>query len=509
MDAQRKEVNDSEDRKRTMKLSLRDGGAFNVMDYFGTAFFEAFIVSLGFAATSVAYIITIPQFITSLFNFFSQRIISSAGRYKTLIFSVMIQALALVPLTLLGFIPIPSSAVKILLLTIVLSIYYSAGTMAGNSWFALIGDIVPDKVRGKYFGLRTQIMTWSALISLIIAGLIINKLYVHIGMFAFAIIFIVAIIARIYSFTLVRQQYDPPHEELELKDSFSLWRFLARFKKSNFSRYAIFYAMFMFGVYLAAPVLTFYELKVLHLEFIQYTILKVTFMLGTILSLSIWGSLSDNYGNRIVFFITSFFASITIGLWAFIQDVHYLYVVEFFSGIVWAGLNLASANYTLDAVSNKKRTIIYSYLYILRGFAILFSGALALYLLSAWNTIPFIDEFSTHFATSFQFIFFISALLRALTVFAFFWLVREVRTTKRIDPRELLYFPSHGFRMIRGTISAGFNPIKPIKGALVRIERHLDKFEEHNIKKILSQHDLEYKILARHAPGHKKKSNEK
>ena len=145
--------NEPAKKRKSLKVALRDGSAFTVMDYFGTAYFEAFVVALGFAAQQVAYILTIPQFITSLSQLASQRLIRRFGRFRVLTDAVFFQAITIILLVFLGI-----WTQSIILIILFLSLFYALGAIGGNAWVSVMGDLVPERIRGRYFSIRARIM---------------------------------------------------------------------------------------------------------------------------------------------------------------------------------------------------------------------------------------------------------------------------------------------------------------------------------------------------------------
>jgi len=468
-------------KKKTMKLALRDGSAFNVMENFGTAYFEAFIVALGFIASQLTAIVTIPHFLNSLIQLLSQRLIKRFGRFNVMTNGIFIQALSIALFVLLGLLT-KSSIVIILTLTL----FYASGTIAGHAWLSLMGDVVPENKRGRYFSARAKIMAVTALVSLIVAGLMVEFLYSYYEIFAFISIFAIAILARLYSFSLLKQFYDPPYESLSTQEEFSFFRFISQTRRSNFARYSWFMGAFIFSVFIVAPILTYYQLEILNLSYLQFTMLKILFLIGSILSLSFWGKITDTYGNRVVFFGTGILASTLIMGWAFFTQYWIILLLELYGGIIWSGFNLATANYIFDAVTPKKRAVVSSYISLMRGTAILLAGQVALLLLNAEGFLT--SELATSlFETKYQIIFFISGLLRLITVLIFLRLIREVRTVQNKDFFGILLSQSSDFRMGTGYIISMIT--KPVRYMFSRF----DQIENKSLEKVLEEDEKDEK----------------
>jgi MFS family permease len=97
--------------------------------------------------------------------------------------------------------------------------------------------------------------------------------------------------------------------------------------------------------------------------------------------MSLWGRFADKYGNVKTMRISGFLTPIIPLLWflsAFVVSTDhilvYLIVVEAFSGIAWAGFNLASANFVYDAVTRQRMAICITYDSITTTFGLMIGG---------------------------------------------------------------------------------------------------------------------------------------
>ncbi|MFT4309290.1 MAG: MFS transporter [Candidatus Woesearchaeota archaeon] len=482
-----KKDSESSEKRRTMRLALRDGSAFNVMEHFGTAYFEAFLVALGFVASQLSAILTVPHFLNSLLQLLSQKLIRRFGRFNVMAYGIFFQSMSIVLFVFLGMLIYQELLpMNPLLIIISLSFFYATGTIAGHAWISIMGDIVPENRRGRYFSARAKIMAFTALVSLIAAGLIVDWLDSIYGVYGFIAIFAIAVIARLYSFMLLRQFYDPSYEPMSRTEEFSFFRFIAQTRRSNFARYSWFMGAFIFSVFIVAPILSYYQLRILEFSYFQFTMLKVFFLIGSILSLSFWGKVTDTYGNRVVFFGTGILASTLAMGWAFITDFWMLLALEIYAGIVWSGFNLATSNYIFDAVTPKKRAIVSSYIALMRGTAILLSGQVALLLLNAEGFLES-DIAMSLFGTKYQVIFFVSGLLRLTTVLLFLKLVREVRTVQNKDFFGIILSETYDYRLNTGYIISTVT--KPVRYVFSRFEQ----IEERSLEKVLKDDDDENK----------------
>ncbi len=420
-----------EKREKTKKLAVKTGIGFSIMQNFSTNFFDAFAIALGFSAQTVSLITSIPQFLNSILQLFTYKIIKKTGRHKTLYYSAILQSLLLVLILILGY-----TTKNYIILILLFTIFFFLSNIIAVSWISIIGDVLKKDEKGKYLSYRNKIINIVSLISLLIAGTILNYLQKIISTKSFIAIFTIAIIARIYTYFILKQYYVPKTKELTKKEEFTLIQFIKKIKKSNFVKYTLTYSFLIYLMYLFATTISFYRLEVLKLNYFQFTLFKIIFIIGMILSYSYWGKISDKYGNKILLVTSTLFKSIIITLWAIITNIPSLYVIEFFSGIFHSAFLLGGTNYFLDAVTSKKRIIVRPYFNFFVGVSILLAGLTSSNFIKYYNIIEQkITLFSKTilFNNPFQTIFLISGILRFIVVILFLIFIKELRKEKEIE----------------------------------------------------------------------------
>ncbi len=473
-----------EKKERTKKLAVKTGVGFSVMQNFSSNFFDAFAIALGFSAQTVSLITSLPLFLNSILQLFTYKIIKFLGRHKALYLSALIQVF-LIGLTLIvGF--YTRSAIMLILL---FTLFFFVSNIIAVAWISIIGDVLKKDERGKYIAYRNKIINIVSLISLLIAGTILDYLQKTLHEKSFIIIFTIAMIARLYTYFTLKQYYVPKTKELEKEEEFTLIQFITRIKKSNFVKYTLIYSFLIFLMYLFATTISFYRLKILNLDYLQFTLFKILFILGMILSYSYWGKISDKYGNKLILIISTFFKSIIIILWALITNVYILYFIEFLSGLFHSAFMLGGMNYFLDAVTPKKRIIVRPYFNFFVGISILLSGLTSSNFIKYYDIIKkklnFLPQY-LQFNNPFQTLFLISGTLRFIVVILLVFLIKELRKEKELQKLENK-IKKEGKKIIKKTKKLEEKTIKKIKKAEEKIEEKIKEIEK---PIILSEHNF-------------------
>jgi MFS family permease len=232
---------------------------------------------------------------------------------------------------------------------------------------------------------------------------------------------------------------DPPLEYKE-ENKFTLFDFVARIKESNFAKFVLFVSMMSFAVNIASPFFAVFMLKDLGFNYVTYSFITVTATLMLIFTAGRWGRHADRIGNiKILRFTAPFIAVIPV-FWIISQNVWVLFLAQVYSGFLWAGFNMAAANFIYDAVTPGKRTRCISYFNVFNGIAIclgaLFGGFILQYLPAL-------------FGYKILMLLLISSLARIAVAVYMPLKIKEVRPVEKIRHDEL-FFSMIGIKPLLG-----------------------------------------------------------
>ena len=117
-------------------------------------------------------------------------------------------------------------------------------------------------------------------------------------------------------------------------------------------------------------------------------------------------------------------------LWIVNQHPAYLICVEMLAGFLWAGFNLSSSNFIMDAVTPEKRTRCIAYFNVINGVA------LALGAFCGGHMITFLPELRGYKILT---LFAISSVLRIVVGLIAPLKLKEVRPVEKISHQQLLF----------------------------------------------------------------------
>ncbi len=449
----KKEAKEEEELKnqKTRKVSIKEGSFSAATFGLGNQYIVPYALALNANNAHIGFLTSFTGLIYPLSQLYGSKLMEKISRKNILSLFVFLQALMWLPIILLGYffnINLFQNYLPLILI-IFYSVYLIFGGIALPSWFSLMGDIVPGKIRGKYFSKRNRITGLFTILAIITSAFILDltetKGYVLIG---FSIIFFLAFLTRWIASRLFKKHHEP-NLKLEKGYYFSFFQFIKHARKNNFGKFVIFISMMHFATAIASPFFIVYMLRDLQFSYTTFMIIQISSSVYSLMFLPIWGKFSDKYGNREILRVSSLFIPFVPILWFFSESPYYLaFVPQLVAGASWAAFNLAASNFIYDSVSQQRRGICVSYNNLLMGIGIFFGASLG-GLLAQYLTISFMNKL--------LFIFLISGLARSLVTIFFLPKVKEIRKVKK--PEKLLHKLKH------------LNPIRDVLGLENEIAR--------------------------------------
>jgi MFS family permease len=416
-----KKIDETYEKEKTMKLSIKEGAVSTVMSSFGDAYITPYALSLNANNVQIGLLSSLTGLIGPLAQIKGSKLMEKLPRKKIVVIGTALNAIMWIPILILAFLFQKGMYLEYLPLALIVfySIYAIFGAIGGPAWFSMLGDIVPNKIRGKYFGKRNRVAGIVGLITTLGAAFLLDLFKTKgIVLLGFALLFFVAFVFRLVSAYLFTKHYDP---KLHLEDGyyFSFWDFIKKAPKNNFGRFTIYIALMYFGVQIGGPFFAVYMLKDLNFSYMTYTLVNISSTVFALITMGIWGKFSDKYGNRKILAICGFVIPFLPIAWIFSPSPIYLmFVPQLIGGIGWAGFNLAVSNFIYDAVTPARRAICVAYLNLMVGIG-LFLGGIVGGFMAHFMTINFMNKL--------LFIFLISGVVRLLASLIFIPMIKEVK----------------------------------------------------------------------------------
>jgi len=448
-----KKTEENKLKEEACKLSIKEGSAYSVMDGFGLRYITPYILALGGSTTQVGLLTSVPLLLGSIAELPAIKAIRHHSR-KTLVFwGVLIQALlwlAIIGVGALFFIFNIDHSFAPNTLIVLFSILMISGLAMHPVWTSWMRDIVP-KNYNNYFGIRNKVLGIVAIISMLIAGTILDFFRPINIYWGFAIIFFIAFIGRAISARYFLKKYEP---RLVIKHNHELHflRFVEKLTESNFGRYALFTSLISLAVAIASPFFAVYMLEDLQLNYLQFTMVSLSSLIIMFLTMPWWGKFADKYGNYTTMRITGFLIPIVPLIWLatpLVNNINpsyvvpYLIIIEAYSGLVWAGYNLSIADFVYDSASPETMAPFMAFTTILSNFGIFIGAVIGGWIAS--TDIVFLGLPAILVA------FLISGILRYIVAFIYLPKIKEIKHVKKFNmsAAKMQFFHLHFNKLAR------------------------------------------------------------
>lgn len=425
------------DTDRSLKHSLKDAAAFATMTGVGETYLSAFALFLKATTPQIGLLASFPPLLASLAQLVSAWIGRLTGHRKRIVLAgAAMQAFAWLPILLLPLL-FPGYAVPLLIASVVL--YHGGAHLGAPQWSSLMGDLVPARRRGRFFSLRTRIVTITTFSTLMLGGFLLHVAEQEdMTLYGFVALFVIAGIARLISVYHLSRMKDSGANvaSLEIPVGPGWW---TRLRQSNAVRFSVFFALMQFSVAIASPFFTVYMLRDLEFSYLAFTLNTGAAIFAQFLTLAQWGRISDVFGNRRVLMVTGLFIPFMPILWTVSTDFTYLLFLQFLSGFSWAGFSLASSNFVYDLIAPHRRATYLAVHNVLAAAGIFAGALLGGYLGSVLPTRIELFGSSYSWISPLYGVFVVSTLVRAAVVMLLLPKLREVRNVRHISIPDVIF----------------------------------------------------------------------
>ena len=340
----------------TFRISTQEGiysQVFTSLAGAGSVFITKLAVMLGASPVQFGILSAIGQFAQAL-QPLGVAITKRRTQRKPIILSLTSLGRAMAPL--LGIIPLLFAASTALPMVLVVYLLYSALlAVSANMWMGWIADMVPRKLRGRFFAQRNQILMIAGVLASFIFGAAVDLFQDTSGLpWAFLGVFSAAGIIGLAGMLILRKQPEKP-KEIE-SESFRTM-LITPFRDKNFRNLAIFGIWWMLAVGIGAPFWQPFMMQRLHMDVVQILLYGTVATVGAQVAIRPWGRFIDRHGNKPAMRLALLLGTLNPLIWIFLSPDSYwfIYIEAFFTGIMWSCVGIVTANMVLAIAPDKYR----------------------------------------------------------------------------------------------------------------------------------------------------------
>jgi hypothetical protein len=361
--------------RSSLKTSTIEGSWWAVMYGSVETYFGAFFEFLKYSSYEISILTTLPIFIGSIFQNYANTFFHLLRSRKILLVILKIFQNMLIPV--IFYFGVKTDNFYMFLTF--LCFYFIIAISQISPWTSWMGYLVPSRVRGRYFGNRSQVVRIFMLISSLLAGTILNAYNDSNPMIGFGIIFTIGFIANFGSISYLFKQFEPPYEEVqEVEKNINLneKQFL------NIKKFITYDSLSEFSFNISGPLMMVFWLREQNFNYIELAILiNVSQVLG-LFSLRYWGKQIDKLGT----FTTIRWTSFTIAIFPLFWVLTYFLpnelklpaslVIASLASLMFSGRALAMDNRLFEHMRGKNMIKLSSKRVFYRGLFIFLGGIL-------------------------------------------------------------------------------------------------------------------------------------
>ena len=361
--------------RSSLKTSTIEGSWWAVMYGSVETYFGAFFEFLKYSSYEISILTTLPIFIGSIFQNYANTFFHLLRSRKILLVILKIFQNLLIPV--IFYFGVKTDNFYMFLTF--LCFYFIIAISQISPWTSWMGYLVPSRVRGRYFGNRSQVVRIFMLISSLLAGTILNAYNDSNPMIGFGIIFTIGFIANFGSISYLFKQFEPPYEEVqEVEKNINLneKQFL------NIKKFITYDSLSEFSFNISGPLMMVFWLREQNFNYIELAILiNVSQVLG-LFSLRYWGKQIDKLGT----FTTIRWTSFTIAIFPLFWVLTYFLpnelklpaslVIASLASLMFSGRALAMDNRLFEHMRGKNMIKLSSKRVFYRGIFIFLGGIL-------------------------------------------------------------------------------------------------------------------------------------
>ena len=379
------------DYKKSRTFSIFEGGsARTIFNLTSGAFLAGFASYLG-AGDSFNGIIGAIPVLAGIIQMISPIVFEKMEKRK-----LTVSLLCLLHRLLLGlmvFIPflVKGRTTQLVLVAVVYFVAYLAVSFINPAASGWMIDLVPDSIRGRYFGIRESYVLGAATVFTLIMGRVLD-IYKGNGneYGGFIVMFSFVLVLAVGNFVIWLLMKEPPvkrsKSQLNLRSVITI-----PLKDRKFKKIVLLFILWNIGVQIGGPFFSVYMVTGLKLN---YTYIMVVGMLGTLINTIVvrfWGKLADRKSWVYVIKLSILMLAVTHFSWFFVNpSTTYILVplLHIAGGLAWAGIGISSFNIQFTYSPEEGRTVYIGFnaaLSGLIGFMSTLVGSSVLFLLHSFK----------------------------------------------------------------------------------------------------------------------------
>ncbi len=341
--------------RRSLAACTAEGLAAEVVGAcFGNAVLTAWAVELGASPLLLGVLWGFP-FFGQLFQLPALWLTAHLGRKRAAVVTHALARQITLPIAALPFLDVSLDTKR----AVVVGLFAASSLLSvlgHNAWLAWMGELVPARVRGAYFGRRTAMCAGAATIASLVIGASLDAGTLHASLgYVLAAVIVVRSIAGAVTTWLMLEQHDPASAAVAP----TIADFAAPLADRAFRTLLGYRATWGIATGLSASLSAVYTLRALGLGFVGVAMYSAGVAVLRVVTTPLWGRALDRSGGRRVLVACSAGAAVSSLAWVFAThgSAWLIAVDALVSGLLLGGQELAVFTLPLAAAPSARRPL--------------------------------------------------------------------------------------------------------------------------------------------------------
>jgi MFS family permease len=343
---------------RNLRYFWIDGLFAAISENFYLGFIALYALALGASSSQIGWLTAVGNLMGAIALFPGARLIEHLGRRKPV---VVWSGGGVARFALLGFAFFPfflePSQTAVVALVLLEGVRAFAANFANPAWTALVADLVPNSIRGRYFGSRNVAMGLAGLLVAPLAGrlIVLTNNGGDSTVLGYQLVFFIAFVFGMVSTAAFRRIQEPEmtvdngrvHQRGDLRRAIRRAPGYLGLVASAF--------LWNLSLQVAGPFFTVYLVEEFQAGAGIIGVLAAISSLTALVGQRLFGRLMDKKGVFWVSLLAGFMIPILPTAWMLITAPWQVGLINTLGGFLWAGYNLANFNLLLLLTPNSQR----------------------------------------------------------------------------------------------------------------------------------------------------------
>ncbi|MEP0856642.1 MFS transporter [Trichocoleus sp. DQ-U1] len=243
------------------------------------------------------------------------------------------------------------------------------GSLGSANWLSWMAALVPERLRGRYFGFRNSAISLTTLLSVPLLGLAVS-VWPGGPLQGYGVVLFLGVIIGLISlgcqFFMVDVNPQTQHGTADEAGETERWgTAIALLKNGNFVRFLLYFSFWAFAVNICTPFFGLYLLDNLNIDVSWVTLYSSLTAAATLVMMVVWGKLADRIGNRPLLVFVGVLAALTPLLWLGLgADPVSVWVwfplLHLFMGGTWAAIDLCTNNLQMAVAAGRHQSAYFA-----------------------------------------------------------------------------------------------------------------------------------------------------